>query len=90
MKHKAAFQWTLELREGDDGYKVYQNTKFYVEVRIRDAAQKSRLIDRLNALIDATGELNDDIKPVFVKKAKSLLGESFSLEEKAIKILNIK
>ena len=76
--------------EGDDGYKVYQNTKFYVEVRIRDAAQKSRLIDRLNALIDATGELNDDIKPVFVKKAKSLLGESFSLEEKAVKILNIK
>ena len=76
--------------EGDDDYKLYQNTKFYIEVRMRDETQKNRLIEHLNAHIitdSTTGEIDGDIESAFFENMKSILGEGFTFEEKSIKII---
>ena len=76
--------------EGDDDYKLYQNTKFYIEVRIRDETQKNRLIEHLNAHIitdSTTGEIDGDIESAFFENMKSILGEGFTFEEKSIKLI---
>ena len=76
--------------EGDDDYKLYQNTKFYIEVRMRDETQKSHLIEHLNAHIitdSTTGEIDGDIESAFFENMKSILGEGFTFEEKSIKLI---
>ncbi len=76
--------------EGDDDYKLYQSTKFYIEVRMRDETQKNRLIEHLNAHIitdSTTGEIDGDIESAFFENMKSILGEGFTFEEKSIKII---
>ena len=81
-----------EAVEGDDRYKLYENTKFYIEVRMRDETQKNRLIEHLNAHIitdSTTGEIDGDIEYAFFENMKSILGEGFTFEEKSVKILNV-
>ena len=81
-----------EAVEGDDAYKLYQNTKFYVEVRVRDRTQRDHLLDHLrtHAIVDsATGEVHGNIESSFFDVMRSNLGESFRTEEKSIKILNV-
>ena len=76
--------------EGDDDYKLYQNTKFYIEVRMRDETQKNRLIEHLNAhiiTVSTTGEIDGDIESAFFENMKSILGEGFTFEEKSIKLI---
>ena len=76
--------------EGDDRYKLYQNTKFYIEVRMKDETQKNRLIEHLNTHIitdSTTGEIDGDIESAFFENMKSILGEGFTFEEKSIKII---
>ncbi len=78
-----------EAVEGDDDYKLYQNTKFYIEVRMRDETQKSRLIEHLNAHIitdSTTGEIDGDVEYAFFQRVKSVLGEGFTYENKSVKI----
>ena len=75
--------------EGDDDYKLYQNTKFYIEVRMRDDTQKSRLIEHLNTHIitdSTTGEIDGDVEYAFFQRVKSVLGEGFTYENKSVKI----
>ena len=79
-----------EAVEGDDDYKLYQNTKFYIEVRMRDETQKNRLIEHLNVHIitdSTTGEIDGDIESAFFENMKSILGEGFTFEEKSIKLI---
>ena len=79
-----------EAVEGDDDYKLYQNTKFYIEVRMRDETQKNHLIEHLNAHIitdSTTGEIDGDIESAFFENMKSILGEGFTFEEKSIKLI---
>ena len=76
--------------EGDDDYKLYQNTKFYIEVRMRDETQKNRLIEHLNAHIitdSTTGEIDGDIESAFFENMKSILGEGFTFANKSIKLI---
>lgn len=77
---------------GDEDYKIYDNTKFYVEVRVRDVAQRDKLYNHLvnDVIINAEdGSINADMESAFLDTMKTIIGEGFRPQNKAVKLLDV-
>ena len=81
-----------EDQEGDAKFEIFQNTKFYIEVRVRDGIQKNRFIEHLNTHIIAdieTGYIDEEIEADFLHNMNWILGEGYRIENKNVRLLNV-
>ena len=81
-----------DVSEETSSTQTYMNTKFFVEVRVRNEEQQTRLYDHLqNDVLDSNssdGTLDLDFERSFMKGLGSIVGSSY-LSNKSIKILNV-